>query len=256
MPELLDAFADAGLAPDRIDVEALSGVDEFHLGGRAATSALVDDIGVGATARVLDVGCGIGGAARLMAHRVGCHVTGVDLTPAFVDAATELSALVGIDGQCTFEVANAQSLPFDEAEFDVATLFHVGMNIADKDGLMVELARVVSPGGVVAVYDIMLVGEGDLSYPMPWASDATMSFLASVDDYRAAMMRANLVPGPAANRLELVLEAIAASRAAPPPVNLGHLMGPRWPEMFGNLRDALQAGTVAPIQILGAVPES
>lgn len=259
-----------------LDPGALAGVDEFHLGGRAATTALLADLDLGPDDRVLDVGSGIGGAARTMATTIGCRVTGVDLTPAFVELARRLTAATGLADRVGFQVGSALDLPFadatepdegDEADeggaadggFDAVTMLHVGMNIADKDGLMAELARVVRPGGTVAVYDVMLLGDEPssepLGYPMPWSPDEANSHLAGPDRYRSAMGRAGLTPGPVVDRRPLVLEVLErAATAGPPPVHLGHLMGGDWPTMFGNLRAAMQAGLVAPTQITATRP--
>ncbi len=244
----------AGHELDSLHPDDLAGVDEFHLGGRMATDALLADLAVKAGSRVLDVGCGIGGAARTIACSTGCSVTGVDLTSAFVATARDLSAAVGMADTTTFREGNGLDLPFADAEFDVVVMLHVGMNIDDKGALMKELARVAAPGGTVAIYDIMRVGEGDLGFPMPWASSASASFLASPNDYRSAMIDAGLEPHEAIDRLELVRTALATASEHPPPVDLSHLMGENWPAMFANLRAALGAGVVSPTQLIAHRP--
>ena len=232
----------------------LAGVDEFHLGGRLATQALLDDLELPFGASVLDAGCGIGGAARAMASLAGCHVTGVDLSPVFVATAAALSDAVvddpGRRARLDFRVGSVLDLPFDDASFDAVTMLHVGMNIADKPALVAELARVLRPGGRLAVYDIMRIGHGDLGYPMPWAPDARHSHVASPEVYLDALVAAGMVPTSPVDRRPLVRSALAAAAAAPPPIGLGDLMGPAWPTMFGNLRTALEDGVLAPIQIL------
>src|SRR3954466_1438807 len=80
----------AGDAP--VTAEHLAQFDELHMGGRFATARVVEALAVGPEARVLDVGSGLGGPARTLAARTGARVTGVDLTPQHVAAATELSA--------------------------------------------------------------------------------------------------------------------------------------------------------------------
>ena len=232
----------------------LAGVDEFHLGGRAATEALLGALDLAEESRVLDVGCGIGGAARTVAAAVGCPVTGIDFTAEFVQTATDLSAAVGMSGVTTFKHANALELPFSDGEFDAVLMFHVGMNISDKAALMTELARVLRSGGTLVVYDIMRVGDGDVSYPVPWASNASTSFLASPSDYTNAMLSAGLEPEDAVDRLGLVRKALSAASENPPPVNLSHLMGENWPTMFRNLRDALEQGVVSPTQLAARRP--
>src|SRR5262245_11475293 len=94
---LLTAMAAAGLDPDRIAPEQLAPVDEFHIGGRAATIHAVAKMALSPGDRILDVGCGIGGATRYLAT-IGCRVTGIDLTPDYIAAAEELAHRTGLAG--------------------------------------------------------------------------------------------------------------------------------------------------------------
>lgn len=247
---ILSQLTSAGVDVNALTPTDLSGVDEFHLGGGMATAALLTDLDLADDAKVLDVGSGIGGAARQLAANSNRHITGIDLTPDFVELATELSSRTGLGEWTSFEVANATALGFDDNSFDATTMFHVGMNIEDKTALFTELARVVRPDGVVAVYDIMRIGDGDLDFPVPWSSSAGTSHLATPDDYLSAMTAAGLTPASPVDRRPLVAESLAAAAAHPPPANLSHLMGADWPAMFGNLRAALGSGIVAPIQIV------
>lgn len=247
---IIGQLADAGIDTDALTPSQLSGVDEFHLGGGMATAALLADLQLANNARVLDVGSGIGGAARQLASNSQRHVTGIDLTPDFVELAIELSARTGLASQTSFEIGNATDLSFDNNSFDAATMFHVGMNIEDKESLFGELARVVRPEGVIAVYDIMRVSDGDVNFPVPWSSSPSTSHLATPDQYLTAMTTAGLTPTEPVDRRPLVGEALAAAAAAPPPANLSHLMGADWPAMFANLRAAIGAGVVAPMQIV------
>ncbi len=235
---------------DELRPEHLSGVDEFHLGGQSATHALLGSMRLTPSSRVLDVGCGIGGPARTIAAAGGCHVTGIDLTPTFVATATELSEMVGMGDRTTFQVADALALPFDDGSFDVISMIHVGMNIDDKAALFAGLARLLSVGGSLHLYDIMRIGDGPIHFPVPWATQEGTSFVASPDAYRSALEAAGLVVGEKVDRTELVRAAIESARSAPPSVNLSHLMGPEWPVMFGNLGACIAAGTLAPIEII------
>ena len=99
---------------------ALAPVDEFHIRGRTATLALADAMGVDASTSVLDIGSGLGGAARTLAEVYGCSVTGIDLTPSFCAAANELSRWTRLDDLTTFHVGDACALPFDDNTFDAA----------------------------------------------------------------------------------------------------------------------------------------
>lgn len=244
----------SGYDLDALRPSDLAGVDEFHLGGRAATDSLLAGLDLTPASRVLDVGCGIGGAARTVAATVGCTVTGVDLTSEFVETAQELSHMVGMSDATTFTPGDALALPFPDAEFDAVLMLHVGMNIADKVALMTELGRVLISGGTLVVYDIMRVGDGDITFPVPWASNSPMSHVAPADEYRNAMRAARLEPDSATDRLGLVRQAMKAVAQNPPPVNLSHLMGGDWPTMFGNLVAALDDGVVSPTEIIARRP--
>jgi MPBQ/MSBQ methyltransferase len=88
---ILRGLAATGKSTDPIDSDDLAAGDEFHVGGRVATSALFDQLAWRPGVHILDVGCGIGGPARYLArHRDAC-VIGVDLTPEFVEVARELA---------------------------------------------------------------------------------------------------------------------------------------------------------------------
>ena len=180
---IVAALATAGVDVDEpVAPEALSGADEFHLGGAVATAAVVESLELGSEDRVLDVGCGVGGPARSLAGAAGCHVVGVDLTPSFVEAARRLSDLTGLGRRTEFRVGDATRLDDADATYDVATMFHVGMNLPDKRSVFAEIRRVLRPGGRFAVYDIMRTAPGDLDYPVPWSATAATSHLGSPDD--------------------------------------------------------------------------
>ena len=244
----------SGYDLDALRPTDLAGVDEFHLGGRAATESVLTRLTLTAESRVLDVGCGIGGAARTVAAEFGCAVTGVDLTSEFIETARELSRMVDMSDATSFSPGNALDLPFPDDEFDAVLMLHVGMNIADKTALVVELARVLRPGGTMVVYDIMRVGDGEITFPTPWASNSSMSHVARADEYLDAMSAAGLDPGRPSDRLGLVRQALESVAQNPPPVNLSHLMGDGWPTMFANLLAALDDGLASPTEIVARHP--
>jgi MPBQ/MSBQ methyltransferase len=150
----------------------------------------------------------------------------------------------------SFRVGNALDLDQPDDAFDLVTLFHVGMNIADKAKLFTELARVLRPGGRVLVYDIMRIAPGEVALPVPWASLEEHQHLADVHDYVEALRAAGLEPSEPVDHRPIVREALQRAAEAPPPVNLSHLMGPGFAEMFTNLRRALAEGLVAPTEIV------
>lgn len=251
----------AGVDPERATAADLKPVDEFHIGGAAATEELLAQVPLDPHMAVLDIGSGIGGTARLIAGRTGARVTGVDLTPEFVETATALTALVGMDDRVSFRQGSALDMPFDDASFDLATFIHVGMNIEDKRRLMAEAARVLRPGAHFAVYEVMRTGEGDIAYPVPWAKTPETSFVAPPDAYRAAATAAGFGLLAERNRRDFALDFFTRMRAriaehGMPPTGIHLLMGEELRHaMIGNMIANIEAGCIAPVEMILRKPE-
>ena len=174
-----------GIEPEDVTVAQLAPVDNYHAFRLAGTVALATAAGITAAERVLDVGGGIGGPARQLAERFGCHVTVVDLTPEYCAVGERLTTWTKLTKLVSFVNASALDMPFDDASFDVAWTQHASMNISDKDGLYREIARVVRPGGRFAFFDILGGPNQPIHFPVPWAADPSFSFLLSPDETRA-----------------------------------------------------------------------
>ena len=244
-----------GLDPDKVEPDVLKPVDEFHIGGAEATAALLGKLDIRPDMDVLDIGSGIGGPARTIAGRYGCHVTGVDLTPHFVETARALSAMTGMADRVRFEVGSAVALPVSDRSFDLALLLHVGMNVPDKTSLFREARRVLREDGTFAIYEVMRTGDGDLSFPVPWAETAELSALETPQIYRSAAEAAGFALKAEENRREIALDFFArlqaqAASGAPPPLGLHNLMGPTVKEKSANMMAAVRAGLIAPIQMI------
>ncbi|HET9256792.1 MAG TPA: class I SAM-dependent methyltransferase [Pseudonocardiaceae bacterium] len=256
---ILWGLAAMGKSTDPIDSDDLAAGDEFHIGGRAATSALFSQLAWRPGARVLDVGCGIGGPARYLARHWEARVTGIDLTPEFVGVARELTRRCGLAGAVDFQVGSGLELPVPDGGVDAAYLLHVGMNVEDKSRLFAEVRRVLRPGGWFAVYDVMRVGPGEIDYPMPWASDARASFVAEPGTYRRLLAEAGLRIERERDRREFGTEFFSrmpASAHALPPLGPHIVMGPEFATKVSNLVKARRRGLLAPIEIISTAAES
>ena len=252
---ILDALKQMGKDPERFTATDLSTGDEFHLGGLPVTAALAKDLGLAPGMHVLDVGCGIGGPARYFAEAHKCRVTGIDLTEEFVQVAAELTRRCGLADLVTFRQGSALDLPFGDGTFDAATLIHVGMNIADKARLFEEVRRVLKPGALFCVYEVMRAGEGDLPYPMAWAQTAETSFVETPETYRRLLNAAGFKIEREENRRAFVLDLAREMRAkiekdGLPALNPHVLIGPAARERLGNVMTTLERGTIAPVEMI------
>jgi SAM-dependent methyltransferase len=193
---IMQALEGAGVDTVRLTRADLHAVDEFHMGWHAATEALGRALRLAPGTAVLDVGAGLGGPARHFAEAHGCDVTGLDLTPDFVAAATGLTRRTGLADRVRFVEGSALAMPFADGRFDAASLIHVGMNIADKSRLFAEIRRVLRPGGRLAIYDLMRTGPGEITMPMPWASTDGGELRRIAGDLCRGTDRGGLPPRP------------------------------------------------------------
>lgn len=254
---IVQALAENGIGEADMRAEHLKAVDEFHMGGGPATEHLLNPLDLGTSHNVLDIGCGIGGTARHIAQIYGARVTGIDLTPDFVDTARRLSGRLGVD--VDFVVGSALDLPFEDGSFDIATLLHVGMNLPDKAALFESVARVLKPGGTFAVYDVMLFGRHP-DLPVPWATVAQTSFLAPPATYLDAAERAGFMLVHREDRAEMAREYFAAIQAkmaehGPPMVGLPLIIGETAPQKVENMVRAVRSGDVAPVEMIFRLAE-
>jgi ubiquinone/menaquinone biosynthesis C-methylase UbiE len=244
-----------GRERSHIQPDDLAAIDEFHIGGRAATEHLGAQLGLQPGMLLLDVGSGLGGAARFFAEQYDCRVTGLDLTPEYVSVATRLTGLVGLNDKAAFRVGSALDLPFAGESFDRATLLHVGMNIHDKDRLCREVFRVVNPGGLFAIYDVMRTGEEDIEFPVPWAATSSTSFLQTPQHYRQALASAGFKIKSERNRRDVGIQffremTARIAESGPPPLGLHILMGPDARIKTANMLRSLERGRIAPVEII------
>jgi MPBQ/MSBQ methyltransferase len=102
--------------------------------------------------RLLDVGCGIGGSARILARDYGFDVLGISISPAQIARATALTP-PDLAGRCRFAVMDALALDLAPAQFDAVWSVEAGPHMPDKQRYADELLRVLRPGGLLAVAD-------------------------------------------------------------------------------------------------------
>ncbi len=251
---LAAALAEAGFDAAAPRVADLAALDQFHSRGLAATVELAGIVPLDAGTRVLDVGSGLGGPSRYLASTFGCRVSGIDLSAAFVDAARYLAQRCGLDAQVDYRCADALALPFGDGEFDVAWTQHVAMNIADRDALYREVARVLRPGGHFAVFDVIAGPVQPLHFPVPWASSVDESFLLSAARMRDVLEAQGFSVVSWDDTTDAGLAWFEerarkqAQAASPPPLGLHVVMGKGFRDMTGNLVRNLREGRAALLQ--------
>lgn len=195
-----------------ITLDDLQPVDEFHIRGDAATSELIELADFTSDMAILDIGCGIGGSTRRLAHATGCRVTGIDLSDEYIDTARRLTQLLNMREQVDFHAASALSLPFDDDNFDGVWSLQMNMNVEDKLGWLQETCRVLKPGGRAVLYEVCGGENSPLYFPVPWAQDSSMSFLVPPDSFRAVIDAAGFDIAVWQDKTDLARQAFANAK--------------------------------------------
>lgn len=244
-----------GKTPATVSVDDLSSMDEFHVGGRDATKMLMDSLELKVHHHLLDVGCGLGGPARFIADKYGSSITGIDLTPEFVDVGNKINCWFGLENQVNLREGNIMNLSALADQFDGAYMIHVGMNVEDKISLFKEIAKSIKRDGFFVVFDLMQIDSGGLTFPVPWSATQATSFLVSSGAYQYALehsgFKIELVRNHHAFAIDFYQRVQEQNRTQGlSPMGLHLLMGDDTKTRLTNAYSAILDGVIAPIQIV------
>nr|WP_290649926.1 methyltransferase domain-containing protein [Aquisalimonas sp.] len=252
---ILAALQAAGKDTTCLAPQDLAPIDEFHVRGREATLELAQTVGLQSTDYALDVGSGIGGTARCLAQEFGCRVTGVDLTAEYCRVAAMLAARTGLTDRVDYRQADANDLPFPDGAFSVVWTEHVAMNIPDKQRFYREMHRVLTPGGRLAIYDVLAGPSGPVHFPVPWARTSATSFLVSPEQLRDLLAKAGFTlvqwsDRTAAARAWLTELGKRLREEGPPVLGFHLLLGPEFETMARNQKLSLEEGRMVLAQVV------
>lgn len=250
-----------GINPQQASRRDLAPVDEFHLRGPVATDELIALLDPQPEWKFLDLGAGLGGPARHLAETSACHVVGLDLAEEFCSVGNELSRRMGLGDKVDLRQGDITQLDgFEEASFDGAWIIHVGMYIEDKLAFYKQVERVLKPGGRFLIFDVIQVGDQEVTYPVPWSSDAEHSFLAKADEMNQLLGAAGLTVRHQEDQRVAAIDflhknaAKAETAQGPPPLGLHLIFGPDAKKVFPNLLSSLKRGAVSPTIFLCEKP--
>lgn len=242
-----------GIDPEHPTLESLAPFDNFHSRGLAATRDLIALADFPANAHVLDIGGGIGGAARSLASRTGANVTVLDLTPGFVEIGRILTERLGLGDRVVFELGDGTQLPYPAASFDGVWTQHSTMNIQNKPALYSEIHRVLKPNGRLAMHEV-IGGNGEpVDYPMPWASSSSFSFLLPTEELRALIIESGFRQRVWKDETQKTLDDLETSQRNSPgqqPAGQMLIFGPVFIERIQHFGHNLRLGKLAVVQAL------
>jgi sarcosine/dimethylglycine N-methyltransferase len=150
-------LAALGIGPgDAIQPEQLFTIDQWHYHGTDAIRAAAVALGLGPTSRVLDIGSGIGGPARYLAHTTGCHVTALELQPELHRIGADLTRRSGLEQRVAHVCGDALAYPLPVSDFDAAVSWLAVLHIPDRPRLAARIARALRAGGKCYIEDLCM----------------------------------------------------------------------------------------------------
>ena len=116
------AMSESGLVNKDLEIEDLFPIDQYHARGIAATVDLGKRMPIKKNKRILDIGCGLGGPARYYAKEFECIITGIDITPSFVEIGNEFNKLTSMSDNVELLVGDGDCLLYTSPSPRDATL--------------------------------------------------------------------------------------------------------------------------------------
>lgn len=239
----------------KVTLGDLQPVDEFHIRGDMATKELIKLANFTPNMNILDVGCGVGGSTRRLSHETGCHVTGIDLSDEYIDAAERLTQLLNMQDCVKFNAASALDLPFEDNTFDGAWSIQMNMNVEDKLGWLQEIYRVLKPGARAVLYEVCGNKNTPIYFPVPWAQDSSMNFLIPQEPFRDVITSAGFKVEVWNEKTDLAQHAFARMKkpegdSALPELGLHMLIGNDFKVKSYNMRRNLDDERISLIETL------
>lgn len=173
-------------------VEGMAPRDQMHAGTLDATKKFASWAGVGRGDRILDLGAGMGGAARFLAREFGARVTALDPCEALHRAGESLTERMELGGSVDHVLGGFEHPGIRGAGYGLVWIQHVDMQIADKAGLYRAALGAIADSGRIVWHDWLAGDGGDPLWPMFWSPDGEISFAADEGGFRARLEEAGL----------------------------------------------------------------
>ena len=139
---------------DALRPEELFPFDQFHYHGTDAVETAARSLALGPTSRVLEIGSGLGGPARYLAHKIGCPVTALELQSQLHQLACDLTTRTGLGDRVKHVPGDALTYPFSSAVFDAVVSWLAIHHIRERGRLLARCADTLKPTGKIYIEDL------------------------------------------------------------------------------------------------------
>lgn len=180
-----DGFYSAVWGGEDIHIGLYDATDDIRAASRLTVDHMAGKLGDLSGKRVVDLGSGYGGAARVLAGEKGAEVTCLNLSAVENERNRKLTAQAGLSDRITVVDGSFDAMPFADAGFDIAWSQDAILHAPDRGAVLDEVARVLKPDGLFVFHDPMQAdGLADLSALQPIYDRIHLPDLASIGFYR------------------------------------------------------------------------
>ena len=156
------------------------GMTVIHPGGFEATNKLIKHLKIAPNSKVIDIACGKGTSAILIAEKYGCNVVAIDIDKKLIEDAKNLTKKKGLEKKIAYYVGDALKLPFKDNEFDAAISQAMLVLVDDKIKAIQEANRIIKKGGIA--------GWLELS----WKKEVSKDFIEKISSVICAYCMTNV----------------------------------------------------------------
>lgn len=165
--------------------------DSLHPGGPALTKRLAQVLDLGPGHHVLDLACGSGTSAVLLAREFGCRVTGVDYSSGNLQQAYASAKEQGLDGEVKFILGDVEALALSDKAYDAVICECALSTFPDKGAVLNHAYRVLRAGGRLGLSDVVVEGALPPELDGVAANVACIGQALSLQGYIDAIQNAN-----------------------------------------------------------------
>lgn len=175
---------------DSIDVEKLALFDQYHYLGTEAVDEAITRLQLGQSMRVLEVGGGIGGPSRHIAHSTNCHMTAMELQPDLNDVALLLTKRCGLSEKVAHIRGDILNGIPDQSEFDALVSWLTFLHIPQRPELYMRCYEAMKPGAGMYVEDYFARGPLTLNEQQNLSEHVYCDRVPTIDEYHNELTQA------------------------------------------------------------------
>ena len=166
----------------------LASFDQYHYLGTEAVDDAISSLKISSKMKIIDIGSGIGGPARYLAEKTGCHVTALELQPDLDRIACSLTERCGLSGSVRHLCGDILDLPEKGGDFDAGVSWLSFLHIPDRAALLKKCYEILKPGGKLFIEDFCKRGELDQEETKILSEDTYCSYLPTAEEYKGQLI--------------------------------------------------------------------